>query len=401
MVNVSFTVSAWVIANSLQNVNGSGAGDNAIFGQLDANTQSRSLHIVVRKQHSYMGFYDGDTSGSQILLPQQWYHVRNLIRRSFITHEEVDSSWPLFMINRFNNNTCILTGYSMVLTGIDIRTKEVQVTPPLVPQVSLLVIIIGMVVSIRYPFMDEWKSTTNPLFHPDHHWFLSRSHMSSSSEVLWDATQTLYYAFESDLTDEGPLGINGSGTQVQYVASGRVGQALDLTATPSFVEARNLIYLGTHNRSYSLSIWIRPQVVMNGTIIHVASTDPTIGWSIPMLGFTADGSIAAQSCSSNGSILLMGPPIDVTQWTHVAVTYNPAAEFRLWVNGTQVNSTSFSFLSAGVPVTATLGSSPSSAGPCTSSLIVMDDFSGFIDEFRLYSRVLSSADVRSLANPWQ
>lgn len=217
--------------------------------------------------------------------------------------------------------------------------------------------------------------------------------------MLWDATQTVYFPFESDLTDHGPLGINGSGTQVQYVVIGRVGQALDLTATPSFVEARNLIYLGTHNRSYSLSIWIRPQVVMNGTIIHVASTDPTVGWSIPMLGLTADGRIAAQSCSSNGSILLMGPPIDVSQWTHVAVTYNPAAKFRLWVNGTQVNSTSFSFLSAGVPVTATLGSSPSSAGACTSSLIVMGDYSGFIDEFRLYSRVLSSADVRSLANP--
>lgn len=82
MAYTSFSLSAWVKANSLR----SGCPlwnpccDNAIFGQFDQNTKSRSLHIIVREKSIYFGFYSDDTQGNLVLQTGAWYHVR----RSFI-----------------------------------------------------------------------------------------------------------------------------------------------------------------------------------------------------------------------------------------------------------------------------------------------------------------------------
>ena len=79
MVNTSFSVSAWVKANTLRNGSFFGDSDNAIFAQLDTNIDGRSLHFVIRQYRAYLGFFTVDTQGNQLLLPRQWYHVRDLI----------------------------------------------------------------------------------------------------------------------------------------------------------------------------------------------------------------------------------------------------------------------------------------------------------------------------------
>ena len=60
MAFTSFSLSAWVNADSFQ-TGWWGCLDNAIFGQFDQNTPSRSLHIIVRNQRIYLGFYLDDT----------------------------------------------------------------------------------------------------------------------------------------------------------------------------------------------------------------------------------------------------------------------------------------------------------------------------------------------------
>lgn len=116
-------------------------------------------------------------------------------------------------------------------------------------------------------------------------------------EVLRDATLTLSYAFNNALVDDGPLGINGTGTNVQYSSAGRVNQSLDLSTNPSFVQVTGLVLLGTDGHPYSIALWIRPNTVTGGTLVHVSPTSGVVTWSLPLLGFTSAGELAVQSCS--------------------------------------------------------------------------------------------------------
>ena len=76
MAQTSFSLVAWVLATTLNNVANTSHSDSAIFGQFENNTQDRSLHIIVRNQRIYLGFFSDDTQGNQILQPGVWYHVR-------------------------------------------------------------------------------------------------------------------------------------------------------------------------------------------------------------------------------------------------------------------------------------------------------------------------------------
>ena len=75
MAYTSFSLSAWVKADSFRTVCSFSCCDNAIFGQFDTNWQSRSLHIIVRNRKIYLGFFGDDTQGNFILDTNTWYHV--------------------------------------------------------------------------------------------------------------------------------------------------------------------------------------------------------------------------------------------------------------------------------------------------------------------------------------
>ncbi len=82
MAYTSFSLVAWVYATSLHNKNINGSNtDNAIFGQFENNTLDHSLHIIVRNQKIYMGFFNDDTQGNKTIYPGVWYHVRTFLFR--------------------------------------------------------------------------------------------------------------------------------------------------------------------------------------------------------------------------------------------------------------------------------------------------------------------------------
>jgi hypothetical protein len=64
MAYTSFTLEAWMYAQTL--CNGTGCTDNALFGQFEQNILDHSLHIIVRSQHIYLGFYNDDAQGSAV-----------------------------------------------------------------------------------------------------------------------------------------------------------------------------------------------------------------------------------------------------------------------------------------------------------------------------------------------
>ena len=85
MAYTSFSLVAWVKPNTLRNATSS-TSDNAIFGQYENNTLDRSLHIIVRRQRIYLGFYSDDIQGNRILSPNNWYHVSHLFKSTSPTY---------------------------------------------------------------------------------------------------------------------------------------------------------------------------------------------------------------------------------------------------------------------------------------------------------------------------
>ena len=75
MAYTSFTLFAWVKATTFHNTATGPYSDNAIFGQFQENIQDHSLHIIVRNQYIYLGFFSDDISGTIFLRPGSWYHV--------------------------------------------------------------------------------------------------------------------------------------------------------------------------------------------------------------------------------------------------------------------------------------------------------------------------------------
>ena len=223
----------------------------------------------------------------------------------------------------------------------------------------------------------------------------------SATEILRDATLTFEYTFDNQsLLDSGPLKINGTGSNYQFINTGRVNYSSSLSVNQSYIQATGLVLLGTDNQPHSFSLWIKPTNINGGTIIHVSQSITGGGWCFPLLGFSNSSNLIAQSWNGS-SIVLIGPVVIINVWTHIAITYLNSNGLRLWINGNQYgsNSVPFNYVTPNFPVVVTIGSSLDGQNSCSSGGIEMGQYFGEIDEFRLYSRELSSSDINTLANP--
>ena len=209
----------------------------------------------------------------------------------------------------------------------------------------------------------------------------------------------MFFPFENNTHDQGPLRINGSLVGNSTFVSGRVGQGLEVNNTnQSSFEVHGLVLLGVSNRSYSFAIWIRPYVQRQSTILHLAAQADGNGWCAPVLGLTSTGQLSASSFGL-GIVNVVGPVIPTDSWTHAAVTFSGANGLRLYVNGTFTTaSASFSFNPGEQPMHLFVGS-PSSSITAVATYVNSGPYSGAVDELRVYSRQLSDGDIAALANP--
>jgi hypothetical protein len=123
---------------------------------------------------------------------------------------------------------------------------------------------------------------------------------------------------------------------------------------------------------------------------------------MPIIGFSASGSIVAQTGNSTQILPIVGPIISPNTWTHIAHTYSPTDGIRLFVNGTLMvsNHASSTNLEASAPLTMALGYCVNTTlCSCGSGSIVPGQFHGMMDEFQFYSRQLNTSEVVALANP--
>jgi hypothetical protein len=172
-----------------------------------------------------------------------------------------------------------------------------------------------------------------------------------------------------------------------------------LSATNAFFQSTSYYWLSRDNQPFSFALWINP-TIPQGTILHLSSdSSGSGGWCLPKLGFSTNGSFVAQSW--HGAVVtIFGPQIPTSNWTHIVETWSSTNGLRLYVNGGLYGSavmTTFNSYNGG-NMYIFLGTSGFGTN-CQTSGILMGSYSGAIDEFYVYDREITQAEVCPLASP--
>ena len=226
----------------------------------------------------------------------------------------------------------------------------------------------------------------------------------TACEVLNDATLVSHFAFDGNTVDVGPNTLTSfrtgqANSGISFI-TGMVNQALMLSLSNSFFQACGYYSLSRANHAYSFAVWINPSAPL-GTLLHLSTDQSGSGaWCLPLIGFSTNGSVVAQSWSGSSVVRLFGPQIPTSNWTHIVETWSSANGLRLYVNGDlygSVNQTVFAASNA-APMCLFLGTSGFGTN-CQTSGILPGSYMGAIDEFYVYSRELVPSEVCSLAHP--
>ena len=358
--NSSWTFEMWIYPRSVSSVS-----DCSLLGQCQSQTYGRCLHLLIRHGAPYLGFYADDLIGQQSLVSLRWYHLAfvfdcNRRNQSIYIDGFLDST-------RQTNDA-----YQGGQGNLTIGTSE----------------IFSLGVRTYYDGLIDQLS------------FIHRS--KAADEILRDASLTAHFSFDNESTiDQGPLKLDGSRSGSTNFTTGRVGDALQINnVSDSFFQVNGLVLLGRTNQAYSLAIWIQPSSIQSSTIIHVSDTSTGEGWCIPMLTLTSSGRLRAMSWSGSQQAI-SGPTIFLNQWSHVVVTYSLNNGLRFYVNGSLFSSSStFSYSASGNVNYLFLGSSLGGSPFCGLPTIFNGQYTGLLDEFRIYSREITLSEVFDLANPW-
>lgn len=237
----------------------------------------------------------------------------------------------------------------------------------------------------------------------------------TAEEVLTEATLSAYYSFNSAMgKDSGPNQIDGLGVNVT-LTSGINGKGLLFSLHNAFFIARSFLLLDPCLYSYSLSFWlylnIKPSM---GHFISMLRDD---GQYIPIFGFDGNGNMTVRSIHSPAT-QITAPYSSLRKWIHIVLTHRYSFGLTLFLNGSAVGYTNISCLStSSIPMTLIVGFSvpqmisrfpvtvsSGSAADIIAYLLQINaggsfqttPFNGIIDEFRIYSRYFTIADIQTL-----
>ncbi|UJR24238.1 hypothetical protein I4U23_027205 [Adineta vaga] len=331
-----------------------------LFSQHDSPAKDRLLHLAILNNRLYMGFYDDNLSCATTLSINTWYHV------AFVYDY------------RLRSQNIYLNGYK------DCRRSSAG--PYLGTNGS---IIIGA-------YLDDFS--VYQCFHGYIDNVELNMRIKTDIEILTDATLTTWHSFDNiPFNDSGPLGLISTVNDVTLV-SGKVNQALSFNSNLSFYQISGFVLLGISNSSYSISLWVKPTSINGGILVHLSTQTNGNGWCTTLMGFRLTGELIVINWFSSGKEIV-GPILQTNIWTHITTTYSSKNGLQLYINGIYYSTTSsMSYGASGQINILTLGNALNGT-TCNRLSIKSTVFNGYLDEFRVYSRELSAADVYGLANP--
>ncbi|CAF1523708.1 unnamed protein product [Rotaria sp. Silwood1] len=347
----SFTIEAWIYP-----IGFSSSNDYGIFGQCQATSYNLCLYFIVRNNQLYCGFYSNDVQGGTTLTMSTWHHVA-FVYDSTTTMQQVwldgnlDGSHPASSYDGLWEITTI--GATFQLGNASNFN--------------------GYIDNVRF-----------------------EARAKNSTEILNDATLHVYYSFDSgSLIDNGPNGINGTASGNLSSTTGRVNQALQFNSGPYIYYSYTPFYfLGISGYPFSIALWAKPTgSYAQQTLVFVHGST---SWCVHYLVMTSSGQLVASSYNG-ADVVINGPILSLNIWTHIGYTYSTTNGVRLYINGTQYSTTgSFTFSGSSVPMSIMLGGD---AGRTHCTPNYGGVFTGTLDEFYLYRRELTAAQIWTLANP--
>jgi hypothetical protein len=227
--------------------------------------------------------------------------------------------------------------------------------------------------------------------------------VKSACEVLEIATLVAHFTFDIGLflIDSGPNSLQATTQSTTSISSGRFSQAITFNgSSSSYYQISDFTALGISNQPFSISLWLRP-TFLSGIVAHISTNTVGTGWCLPFLGFALSGSLIAQIYNGTVTVSIGDPTMSVSTsvWSHVVQTWSSTNGLRLYINNVLVASHLDSTYSASsLPDLITLGNGFNITSGCALGSVNPVPYNGDMDDFRVYSRELTAADICTLYN---
>ncbi|CAM4771030.1 unnamed protein product [Rotaria magnacalcarata] len=363
--NTSFTIDAWLYPTAFSN-----SSDHVLVSMCPVINNDSCLYLAIRRNNSnpYLsfGFYNDDLWGATILSLNKWIHVAfvfdmSKFQQSIYLNGFLDSSR-----NTLNPLRVVSGNFSIGYNSITfLGNKSFE------------------------GYIDQLSVS---------------SRAKSSCEILEQASLEAWFTFDNGrlpLLDIGPYSVLATASAYTIISGRWSSPAISFTGSnTSYFQAVGFTSLSISNHEFSISFWVYPQS-LSGTLVHVSSSLNGTGWCMPFIGLTGNGSLVAQIY--NGVTLsLLGPNVSLSTWYHIVQTWSPTSGLQLYVNSwmTYALTSATSFVASGSsPMYVTLANSLFDSGNCHGGMLNSTmPFIGAIDDFRVYSRELTSNDVCTIYN---
>ncbi|CAF3513171.1 unnamed protein product [Rotaria socialis] len=359
----SLTVEAWIYPLAVYT--GTPYSDMIIYAQTNSSASNQYMWMMLRNGKNYGAFFANDVTGPTMFQVNQWQHMA-------FTYDYAAGTQVVYVngvvdATHTNSSPCLITA--------GIQT-------------------IGAYPSFTSGFFNGYIDQLEILF----------GQAKTAAEILDDATLVGYYSMDClsySSWDSGPNQIQGVTFGLSSGDGGRVGQSYLFNTSSSYFQVTGLVLIGQSYNPFSFAMWLRPiiSVTNGGTILHISQYPDGTGWCVQFIGLNSLGQILVSGYSATGIVQVTGPVLIVDQWIHIVETFSQVNGICLYINGVLYGqSSAFAYPSSGVPMSATLGQ-PLNGFYCAHGGIQPGFYQGSIDEFRIYSRELSQADVITLANP--
>lgn len=193
----------------------------------------------------------------------------------------------------------------------------------------------------------------------------------------------------TDTSGSGNNGVLGNFSTTTSPVMGKIGQGLRFNGSNTFFATPDLsTYLNNAN-PFTVSVWFKANAA--GVILDETDTNTggaSTGWHDSWIEIASDGAVKGRvwACAT----VALGT-VTFGTWNHVVMTYT-AGSLGGAVNGIAATPGSCTRTLPGSPIYYILGIADSTnvAGGAA--------FSGAMDEFRIYTRVLSTSEIKSLYN---
>ncbi len=209
--------------------------------------------------------------------------------------------------------------------------------------------------------------------------------------------------------------LNGRGKLIALIDSVRRGASFDEVYGPLVNSAPRTredpvmsisTDLSDAHHPFSLAMWVRP-TSNTGVLAHLSDNPVGAGWCTPLIGFDASHRLIAQVPVEPGpqlshfSITVAPQALRLGEWSHITLTWSPAGNNTLFVNGAKVAETpapTFFAPGTGAMIYVTWGSyNLGGTDACWTGTITRESFDGLVTGMQIFDRQLKPTEVETLA----